>query len=32
MPTILELQTLAASGDPVVADIARQELEKIQAR
>jgi cobaltochelatase CobS len=32
MPTIQELQTLAASGDPVVADIARQELEKIQAR
>lgn len=32
MATIEELQSLAASGDPVVADIARQELEKIQAR
>lgn len=32
MPTIEELQLLAASGDPIVADIARQELEKIQAR
>jgi MoxR-like ATPase len=32
MPTIEQLQTLAASSDPMVADIARQELEKIQAR
>jgi len=32
MATLEELQTLASSSDPVIADIARQELDKIRER